>query len=178
MLRLKGDPTGPLQPIIDHSVYFDLIRDEQPVLVNKYLHSGDWLDPSFNDLYKQHNWVTNSLIRFSRADVAATKCDRLVVHVDTNRPISFLYIQSRDLFLVFNPEPQSRFELCAHPQKSMGWIEVEGEFADGKPVPWKGTNFTIDYKPGPFEYQISITSDGPNISSSQLREYRETGSEQ
>lgn len=170
-LRLKGDPTGPIQPIIDHSVSFDLFHNGQPVLVNKFVHSGDWLDPSFNDLYRQHDWVTNSVIRFSRVSVDATKCDRLVVRVETKKPITYLYIESRDLFLVFNPKPESQFSLCAYPQTWLSWIEVEGEFAGGEPIRWKGTNFTINYSPGPFEYQISITADGPNIWSSQLSEY-------
>ena len=169
-LRLRGDPTRPIQPIIDHSVYFDLFHKGQPVLVNKYLHSGDWFDPSFNDLYRQHEWVTNSAIRFSWENSAATRCDKLVVRVDTKTPISYLYIESRDLFLVFNPEPGSQFTLCASPQTWLSWLEVEGEFADGKPIPWKGSNFTI-HSTGPFEYQISITSDGPNIWSPQLHEY-------
>lgn len=173
-LRLKGDPTRPLTPIINHSVYFDLFRNQQPVVVNKYLHWGDWFDPSFNDLYRQHDWVTNSVIRFSWQSLAATKCDQLVVRVDAKKPINYLYIESKDLFLVFNPEPGSQFTLCAFPQSlqsSLSWVEIEGEFADGQPIPWKGTNFLIDHTPGPFEYQISISPDGPKISSSRLPEY-------
>jgi hypothetical protein len=174
MLRLKGDPTRPMTPIIDHSVYFDLFRNGQPVVANKYLHWGDWFDPSFNDSYRQHDWVTNSVIRFSWESLAGTKCDQLVVRVDTTERINYLYIESKDLFLVFNPGPGSQFTLCAFPQSwksSMSWVEVEGEFADGKAIPWKGTNFIIDHTPGPFEYQISITSDAVDISSSQLPKY-------
>lgn len=174
MLRLKGDPTRPLTPITDHSVDFDLFRNGQPVVVDKYLHSGDWFDPSFNDSYRQHEWVTNSVIRFSWESLPATKCDQLVVRVETKKPINYLYIESKDLFLVFNPEPDSQFTLCAFPQSlktDLSWVEVEGEFADGQAIPWKGTNFIIDHTPGPFEYQISITSNGPKIYNSRLPEY-------
>src|SRR5262245_9944405 len=174
LIRLKGDPTRPLTPIIDHSVYFDLLDNDQPVVVDKYLHWGDWFDPSFNDSYRQHDWVTSSVLRFSWESVETTKFDRLLVQIDTKKPITYLYIESKDLFLVFNPEPGSQFTLCAFPQSwksSLSWIEVEGEFADGQAIPWKGTNFIIDSGAGPFEYQISITPDGPRISSSQLPEY-------
>lgn len=173
-LRLRGDPTGPIQPIIDHSVYFDLFHKGQPVLINKYLHSGDWFDPSFNNLYRQHDWVTNSAIRFSWESVAAAKCDALVVVNHAKQRISYLNLKSRDLFLLFDLGPGSETRLCASPQSSrssLSWLDVEGEFADGKPIPWEGTNFEID-RDGPLEYQIVITSEGARILSSQLREYR------
>src|SRR5436190_19056966 len=69
-LQLKGNPAKPTQPIIDHSVHFDLFRNGQPVLRDKYVHQGDWFDPGFNNLYRQHDWVTNSVIRFSWESVA------------------------------------------------------------------------------------------------------------
>ena len=174
-VRLKGYPNRPINPITSNYVYFDFFRNGNPVATAKYLHSGDSLDPSFNDSYSQHNWVSNSVLRFSRENVSADKCDRVVVRIDSEKPITYLYIESRDLFLVFNPEPGSQFTLYAFPQALKGdlsWVEVEGEFADGQPIPWKGANFVIGSAPGPFEYQIRVTPEGPQISSPKLPVYK------
>jgi hypothetical protein len=175
LLRLKGDPTHPNQPLIDSTVYFDLYRDEQPVLLNKYLHSGDDFDPSFNDLYPQRRWISNSVIRFTREDLSQQKFDTLVVRNETDQTIQYLEIKSRDKFLIFDLKPRSQERLSASPQSrsrsDLSWLDVEGEFADGRVIPWKGTNFIIDHE-GPFEYGITITPEGVQILSSKLSEYQ------
>jgi hypothetical protein len=173
-LRLKGYPNRPINPFGTNTVYFDLIRGGQPVAAGRYLYSGEWGEPSYNEFYTQHNWISNSVLRFSRENVSATQCDTLVVKNLTAKPISYLYIKSNDLFIVIGPNPQSDFRICAAPQRSISWVEVEGQFADGTLIPFKGSNFTIDDRPGPFEYRIVIAPDGPQILSSQLAEYDPT----
>jgi hypothetical protein len=176
VLRLKGDPTRPNQPIFDSTVYFDLFRGEQPVLLDKYLHSGDFFDPCFNDLYPQHRWISNSAIRFMREDIAGEKFDTLVLRNETDQTIRYLEIESRDKFLVFDLPARSQVRLSAAPQSAsradLSWLNVEGEFADGRAISWMGTNFMIDGHQGPFEYGITISPNGAQILSSQLAEYR------
>ena len=172
VLRLTGDPTTPMTPFRDHSVYFDLSSNAQPVLADKFFHFGDWFDSSFNDLYTQHRWLSNTTIQFSRAAASEPECDRLVVRNDTDKAISYLLIESRDKFLVFNLHPRSELKLRPNPQSYLSWIEVEGEFADSRPIDWKGVNFTIREQKGPFDYHISITAGGARVTSPQLAEYR------
>ena len=177
VLRLTGDPTRATTPFRDHSVYFDLSRNAQPVLSNKFLHFGDWLDPSFNDLYTQHRWLSNTTIQFLREAAPEPECDRLVVRNNTDQAISYLRIESRDLFLVFNLDPRSEVRIRPTPQSpqtsDLSWIEVEGEFADNRRIDWKGVNFTIREQKGPFDYHISINAGGAQVTSPQLAEYRD-----
>ena len=171
-VQLKGYPNRPINPITTNSVYYDLFRDGQPIVSDKYLHSGDTLEPSFNESYKLHNWVSNSVLRFSREDMAAGKCDTLVVSNFTAKPIAYLHIWSNDLFFVLDLKPGADVRLCATPQKTVSSIRVEGAFADRSPIPFKGSSFRIDYQPGTFEYRVTIAPDGPKIRSSQLAEYK------
>jgi hypothetical protein len=74
---------------------------------------------------------------------------------------------------MFDLQPHARTKLYASTQTWLSWLEVDGEFADGKDIPYKGVNFTINRGlPGPFTYEIAINDDGPTISSSQLSVYR------
>lgn len=179
VLRLTGDPTRPLTPFRDQSVYFDLSRNAKPVLADKFMHFGDWFDPSFNDLYKQHRWLSNTTIQFLREAAPEPECDRLVVRNDTDQAISYLLIESRDLFLVFNLNPRSEVKIRPTPQSpltsGLSWIEVEGEFTDNRRIDWKGINFTIREQKGPFDYHISINTGGAQVTSPQLAEYRDPG---
>lgn len=176
VLRLTGDPTMPMTPFRDHWVYFDLSRNAKPVLADKFLHFGDWLDPSFNFLYTQHRWLSNTTIQFLREAAPEPECDRLVVRNDTDKAISYLLIESRDLFLVFNLDPGSEVKIRSTPQgaltRDLSWIEVEGEFADNRRIDWQGVNFKLRDQKGPFEYHISINAGGAQVTSPQLAEYR------
>jgi len=140
------------------------------------LHFGDWFDPSFNDLYTQHRWLSNTTIQFSREAAPEPDGDRLVVRNDTDKAISYLLIESRDKFLVFNLDPRSELKLRANPQspltRDLSGIRVEGEFADSRPIHLKGVEFKIREQKGPFDYQISIKAGGAQVTSPQLTEYR------
>ena len=176
-LRLTGDPTMPMTPFRDHWVYFDLSRNAKPVLADRFLHFGDWLDPSFNFLYTQHRWPSNNMIQFLREAAPESECDRLVVRNNTDQAISYLRIESRDLFLVFNLDPRSEVNIRPTPQslmtRELSWIEVEGEFADYRRIDWKGVNFSMGGQKGPFDYHISINAGGAQVTSPQLAQYRD-----
>ena len=170
LLHLKGHETRPFLPIIEHSVYFDVFRNKELDLRNRSLHSGDWFDPSFKDLYPQYNWVSNSVIRFGREAIDEDKYDSLIVSNDSNQPINYLRIQSADLFLLFDLAPKSNVRLSAYPQTWLSWITVEGEFRSGELIQRNGSNFSLNGS-GPFQYEISISESGSRINGSRLNEY-------
>ena len=171
VLHLTGKKTRPSLPLIVHSVYFDLFRGNEAVVLKRKLHSGYWLDAAFEDSYPRHNWVARSVIMFHRENIHEVSRDTLTLTNNSNKPISYLRVQSVDLFLLFDLKPQSKITLSAYPQTWLSWITVEGEFEDGQIIKKSGTNFSVDPKlKGPFRYEISINESGPRIESPQLVE--------
>lgn len=57
-VRLTGRKDRPKVPFVSHRVVFSVSRDKEVFLANKYLHSGDWFDPSFDLWYPEHTWVS------------------------------------------------------------------------------------------------------------------------
>lgn len=172
-LQLHGRKSRPMVPILEHAVYFDLFRRGTEVSSRQKLHSGDWFDPAFENLYTDHSWVNNSTLMFYREIEAPEGRDIVNVTNNTARPIKFLQVTTPELFLIFDLQPQARTRLSASGQTWLSWIVVEGEFEDGTSIPWKGVNFTIaSGLKGPFTYDVAINDDGPTISSPQLPVYR------
>ena len=172
LVHLNGKKSRPAVPLIMHSVYFDLFRQGKPIVRGRKLHSGDWFDPAFDDLYSQHAWANSSTLKFYRQSAPDANGDTLNVTNNASKAIKFLRLQSTELFLLFDLKSQARAKLSASPQTWLSWIAVEGEFEDGTSIPRKGINFKIDPSlKGPFTYEIAISDDGPTISSSHLPVY-------
>ncbi|HKZ77011.1 MAG TPA: hypothetical protein VJ124_01720 [Pyrinomonadaceae bacterium] len=144
VLYLTGKKSRPAVPIIEHSVYFDLYRHGKPVVRGRELHSGDWFDPAFENLYGDHSWANNSTLMFHRRKGPERSRDTLNVANNTSKCIKFLRVQSSDLFLLFDLKPQARARLSASPQTWLSWITAEGEFEDAQSISKLGVNFKID----------------------------------
>jgi hypothetical protein len=171
-LRLTGQKSRPKVPLIAHTVYFDLFRNNEPVELKKVLHSGFWFDASFDTSYPRHSWVSNSIIMFYQKISKENERDTLILSNNTDKWIRYVRVQSVDLFLIFDVKPKSQTKLTAYPQTWLSWLTVEGEFVDGNIISKNGTNFSIDPKlKGPFQYNISINDAGPEIESPQLKKY-------
>jgi hypothetical protein len=171
VLHLRGKRSRPALPVIMHWVYCEAYRNGRQVIRRQQLHSGDGFDPGFDDLYPDHTWVSSSTLMFHRGEVGEDGLDTVNVTNNTSKPIKFLRVQSGEMFLLLDLPPQTRTKLSPSAQTWLSWLEVEGQFEDGKSIPYKGVNFTIKVK-GPFTYEIAINDDGPTISSSQLPVYR------
>lgn len=173
VVRLTGRKTRPALPLVEHSIHFDLFRGSKAVVLRRKLHSGYWFDAGFEDSYPEHTWVNSSTIMFHRRISQEGSRDTLNLTNNTSKSISYLRIQSGDLFLLFDLKPQAKTTLDSYPQTWLSWITVEGEFEDGESIPMKGVNFSISSNlKGPFKYEISINDNGPKISSPQLVEYQ------
>ena len=172
VVHLRGKRTRPAFPWMMHWVYCDLYRNGQQVIRRRQLHSGDWLDPGFDDLYSNHTWISSSALMFHRGKVGERGLDTVNITNNTSKAIRFLQVGSVGMFLLFDLPPQARMKLSASTQTWTNWVEAEGEFADGKSIPWKGVNFHNPSVKGPFTYDIVINDDGPTISSPDLPVYR------
>ena len=74
--------------------------------MNKHLHSGDWLDPSFDLLYPQHTWVRVDLLHFHRKEFFDEgRRESIIIQNRTNRVIQYLQVTSVDSFLLFDILP-------------------------------------------------------------------------
>lgn len=173
VLHLRGSTSRPDVPLIEHSVYFDLYRHGKQVVREGKLHSGDWFDPAFENLYGDYTWVNSSTLIFHRRRGRKESRDNVNLTNNTSKSITFLRVQSGDLFLLFDLKPGAQASLSASPQTWLSWITAEGQFEDGRSIPRQGVNFQIEPGlKGPFTYEIVINNDGPTISSSQLPVYR------
>jgi len=173
VVLLRGKEFRPRLPITEHSVYSDVYRHGELVTSGRELHSGDWFDPAFENLYNGYEWVNSSTLMFHRRRGHEGAFDTLNVTNNTSNSIKFLRVQSVEMFLLFDLKPKARVNLSASPQSWLSWINVEGEYEDGTSIPSKGVNFEIDTSQrGPFTYEITINDDGATISSSKLRAYR------
>lgn len=172
VLRLTGQKSRPKVPLIVHSVYFDLFRNNEPLALKRVLHSGFWLDAAFENSYPKHSWVSNSVVMFKRESGDENERDTLILSNNTNKQIRYLRVQAVDLFLLFDLKPKSHTKLSAYPQTSLSWITAEGEFDGGDIISKQGTNFSIESEiKGPFQYEITVNEDGLRIESPQLRKY-------
>jgi hypothetical protein len=61
---LTGSLDRPKVLLLDHSVELKAIKSGQPLLDSLEVHTGDWLDPSFNELFPQSRWVTDNALQF------------------------------------------------------------------------------------------------------------------
>lgn len=173
VVNLSGRKSRPLLPIIEHAVYVDLFRHSQPIMRGRKLHSGDWFDPAFENLYPHHSWENTSTLKFHRGNEPDQGRDTLNVTNNTSKTIKFLRVQAGELFLLFDLKAQDQTKLSAFPRTWLAGIIVEGEFEDGKRIPRKVVEFLIerDMK-GPFTYHVTINEGGPTVTSPQLPEYR------
>ncbi|MCA1568078.1 MAG: hypothetical protein LC803_21035 [Acidobacteria bacterium] len=67
-VSLAGNKDRPHIPAISHEVRFNVLKRTETFLSDDHLFSGDWLDPSFEVLYPQHNWISENVLRFGRAE--------------------------------------------------------------------------------------------------------------
>ncbi len=178
-VSLSGKKYRPSLPFTVNEVRFDVLRSGKLTLTNKHLHSGGWFDPSFDDFYPKHQWISESILQFYKGDLLSEeKRDTLIIENTTSEMISYLRVNSTDLFLVFNLQPKSRMKLLAFPQTWLSWLAAEGEFSNGQGIRIKGENFYIgDKLIGPFQYHISVGYDGLTIESKQLEKYKNTNSD-
>jgi hypothetical protein len=138
-VELAGDKTRPSFPFMGHSVSFNLYKNGQQIVRNAYVYSGDLFDSDFNELYPEHKWVSESVLRFGfNISKSEKSFDSLVISNKTNNVIKYLKIRGEDLYLVFGMQPNSKIEL---PMPRHSYVAAIGEFENGQPIEYKGVNF-------------------------------------
>lgn len=173
-VTLSGQSDEPSFPIVEHTVYFRVVKDGGPFLTGKYFHSGDWFDPSFSILYPQHSWLSENILyfyseEFSQQGTAGTA----VVTNKSDKPISYLKVVSDTAYLLFDLQPGSTTRLRIAPARGdLLYISAEGEFPDNVKIERTGVDFKVRQPSTPVEYHIVISGVVPSIDSPQLEKYK------
>ena len=161
---LTGQKEQPLFFTVE--VRFHVMKNGTRFLSNKYLHSGDSEDMSFEMRYPNHRWVNENTLQFYREEYFHDgKPDTVVVVNNTGETIKYTKIESVDAILLFDLQPGFTGKmLTPRPRGDSKWVDVVGEFSDGRKI--EGTNKDLlEHKDpiGPNTYYITINADGTTV---------------
>lgn len=173
-VELTGDKSRPSFLAIEHEVDFNVLKNGNRFIENARAHSGDWMDISFELAYPEHAWINENVLRFwrnpERPDKAAY--DTMLIFNETGKTIRYFRINSKDMFLVFDMQPNSTIKLSPSSQSGLSWVTCEGEFEDGQHITCNGVNFSHEDKENePLKYCVSVDYSRVKIESSQSSGY-------
>lgn len=172
---LTGRPERPRVPVVVNSVWFRVLKGNDVFIGERYLHSGDWFDPSFSILYPNHAWVSANTLHFYREEYfqRGRSC-KVVIENHSGRLIKYLKVTSDDIYLLFDLQPRSASSVnISPPRGSIIFIGAEGEFSDGGSIQKTGENFRIqNCSNEQISFHINIVGAIPLIESPQLEKYR------
>jgi hypothetical protein len=152
--------------IIPSVVGYKVIKEGSIIARNYSVHSGDWMDISFEIAYPQHVWIDENVLRLwgdSNSPEKRNKFDALLVSNDTDRTIGYLELKAKDLFLIFDVPPRSTMELSFSHQTEGTGFWVQGGFDDGKDFS-NGASFRATESNEPSQYCMSVNETEIRIS--------------
>lgn len=173
-VQLTGLKDRPKVPFVSHKVLFSVSKGDKVLLSNEYLHSGDWLDPSFDLSYPEHRWVSDDILHFYRKELFNDdQHESIVILNKTGETIQYIRVTSVDTLLLFDLRPVSTTTLAVStPRGDSRWINVEGEFLGGRRIKGNGIGFLFPKdKKGPFAYYVHINGNSLTIESPDLEKY-------
>jgi hypothetical protein len=177
-VKLTGDKSSPLLPFYDHRTNFNLFKNSRPLVENEPVARYDFLDSSFGEMYPEHVWSGESVLRLG-SDISESEksSDFLTVSNRTNKNIKYLRIEAGDMLFIFETPPHSINKYSIPYLGDLPWIMAEGEFADGRHITWNGVNFLNDEKrKNSLRYCVSVTDDGLKIESPLMKGFNRGGS--
>jgi len=159
-VSIAGQKDRPRFPAIVNTVTFSVTKRSETFLGSQYLHSGDWLDPSFSILYPQHNWPSENVLHFFREEYfSGGEPLRLIVKNSSGETIKYLLVVSHDAHLLFDVQANSKTELKIPPPRGdIFYISVEGQFTDGRAQKRVGQNFIVNKRPATFYVDVGDTA--------------------
>jgi hypothetical protein len=150
-------------------VGYKVIKDGDIIAQDSSVHSGDWMDISFELAYPQQAWIDENVLRFWGDDnlrEKRNKFDTLLISNETDRAIDYLEVKAKDLFLIFDMPPRSRMKLLfSHHTEGTGFW-VQGAFEDGKAFSY-GTSFRAIESNEQLQYCMSVNETGIRINRQQ-----------
>jgi len=145
-----------------NTVNYDVLKNGQLFLPSSHIHSGDALDISFELAYPNHRWLNEDILQLYREQYFNDgKPDTLVVINRTGQVIKYLKVDSVDKFLFFDLQPGAEVKLLNSPSRGdYKWLDVDGEFNDGRRI-GRAEDLSDDNKlDGPFTYYVYVNESG------------------
>jgi hypothetical protein len=165
-VQLTGRKFRPKVPAIEHETRFNLLKGSEPLVKDAYVDSYDWFDSDFAEMYPEHKWVSESVLRFGRLANSEQSFDSLIVSNRTDKPVRYLKITVGDMLFIFDLSPRSATKLVVPHQRWLSWVTAEGAFSDGQSLPPNGVNFFHrDRLNGPLQYCLFVSESQVNIES-------------
>jgi len=172
---LTGRPKRPRVPAVVNSVWFSVVKGNHVFIGERYLHSGDWFDPSFSMLYPNHAWSSENILHFYREEYfqRGRPC-KVVIENHSEQVIKYLRVTSDDIYLLFDLQPKFASSVnISPPRGSIMFIGADGEFSDGRSIEKTGENFRVqNCSDEQIRFYINIVGAIPLIENPQLKKYR------
>ncbi|HEX7333830.1 MAG TPA: hypothetical protein VF290_20170 [Pyrinomonadaceae bacterium] len=120
--------------VVPSVVKYNLLVDGKVLTRNRFAHSGDFMDISFELAYPDHAWMDEKILRFWFTRHNAVS-DRLLIANNTGKRIKFLRIRVPDnMYFVFDVEPRTSLTLTLAHTAAGNDFWAEGEFEDGSQI--------------------------------------------
>jgi hypothetical protein len=157
--ELTGRKSRPSVPGVMNEARFNLLKGTDPLVKNAYVDSYDWFDSDFVEMYPEHKWVNESILRFGyKLAKSQQSIDSLTVSNRTDRLVRYLKITASDMIFVFDLPPRSATKLAVPHQGWLSWVAAQGAFSDGQSLPTNGVNFFHrDRLTDPLQYCVSVS---------------------
>ena len=157
-VKLTGQKQRPF--FFTNTVNYHVLKNGQPFIPSTYIHSGDFMDISFELAYPNHRWLSENTLQLYREQYFNDGIpDTLVVVNRAGQVIKHLKVASQDQFLFFDLQPGAEMNLLnSRPRGDYKVLDVAGEFYDGKRI--NSEEALKPAKSGPFTYYIYINANG------------------
>jgi hypothetical protein len=157
-ITFSGQRDRPTFPFKDHSVYMEIRKAGEFVRRSTKFLSGDWLDPSFDMLFPNHQWIGNNTLLLYRDQYRQdTALDTVEVINSSDITVRYLGIRSQDCAILLDIKPHSTttFQISGARGDSKS-VFVEGQLTAETALPNQGAAFDVQNKK-PLLLRISIS---------------------
>ena len=133
-VKLTGHKQRPF--FFTNTVNYHISKNGQPFIPSTYIHSGDFMDISFELAYPDHRWLSGNTLQLYREQYFNDgRPDTLVVVNRAGQVIKHLKVASQDLYLIFDLQPGTEMSLLnSRPRGDYKVLDVAGEFYDGRRI--------------------------------------------
>ncbi len=160
------------EPYYRHVVGLKVYSGERLIADDPHFSGGVRSEERFGRELPEHNWISDSVLRFGRTPLSAqTKYDEVLIHNNATKAVTFLAINGgSDMLLLIDLRPNTTTKVALQSQTYYGastsWIGYAGQFADGRRIEPDGLNFRIRGKyVTPSVYCITIRDDEATVRS-------------
>jgi hypothetical protein len=174
----RGMPTTAAWPftqsrdVENRKVTAEITKNGAPVVQRAELYDGDAYDYSFDDLYPDREWISESILHlWDKRDSQRTEAisEEILLSNESGRPIKYFYLKAgkTNLFLLFDVAAETRITL---PIRLQHWEEVigcEGQI-DYHDLPYRSEDFSLSAqaKAGT-RYRVRILEAGCSVTREQ-----------